>query len=122
MGGGGNPDLMKNMRKAAMGAMGNFMGNNSGVGGFGGSHPPPPSYGPKVNTRPQPPQPTGGTGMGGFRGPNTNTNDLLNGLMEQDPRDIDDRIVNEIEDILNNASEDDDGPTTHTENGITLEI
>jgi hypothetical protein len=142
-----NPDLMKNMRKSAMGAMGNFMGGSGGLGGFGGGGggggggmpsppdvmyaPPPPSMS-RGGPSGMPPPPPGRAGpasggLGGFfSGPTTNTNDLLNGLMDQDPQNINDRIVGEIDDILNNPSDsegDDALPRGGGgRDGITLEL
>jgi hypothetical protein len=125
--------LAKGMRGAAMGAMGNFMGGNSGVGGFGGSHSQPPQgmrggMGGVMSGMMPPggaPSPQAGSFGGMFRGPSTNTNDLLNGLMEQPPQNINERIVQEIDDILNNPSDsDDDRPMNGrgTQDGITLDL
>jgi hypothetical protein len=128
MPGMGNPDMMRNVRRGVMGAMrGAFNGasNGGGVasmmsgmfGGGGGSGsedakrskpssssssqgPPPP-----VSGRSAPVSSTGRRRE--MRGPNANMDDLLNNLMDREPGEVSERLVEEIDDILNNPSDDD---------------
>lgn len=115
-----NPDMMKNMRRSAMGAVNGMMGNrppragmeNMGMGGD--MRPPPMSVPPGGSPQAQP---AFGRQM---RGPNTNTNDLLNEFMDRNPNNINDKILHEIDDILDNPSDDDDdGPQVRN---ITLDL
>lgn len=102
---GTDQDMMKTMRRSAMGAAGSMMGTRgprSGMNnlGMGGMRPPPPqsfqqSGGPSSFSRE-------------MRGPNTNTNDLLSEYMDRNPNNINDTILHEIDDILDNPSEEDD--------------
>ena len=66
---------------------------------------PPPSYNRPMGPQSAPPSSFGDA----MRGPNTNTNDLLNQFMDRNPNNINDKILHEIDDILDNPSEDDDG-------------
>lgn len=107
-GGGADMDMMKNMRRSAMGAASGMMGGRPPRGGMGGvrqAPPAPPSFQHPMGSQSAPPS---SFGMH-MRGPNANTNDLLNEFMDRHPNDINDKILNEIDDILDNPSEDDDG-------------
>jgi hypothetical protein len=73
--------------------------------GMGGMRPPPPSFNHPMSAQSAPPSAFGDA----MRGPNTNTNDLLNQFMDRNPNNINDKILHEIDDILDNPSEDDDG-------------
>jgi hypothetical protein len=42
-----------------------------------------------------------------MRGPSGNIDDMLNNLMDREPGEISNRLVEEIDDILNNPSDDD---------------
>ena len=120
---GGNPEMMKNVRRGMMGAMsGAFSGaaNGGGMSGMfngmmGGMAPQPPHPkapgpgGPPPQSRPPPPRRPSGP-RPEMRGPSHNMDDLLNNLMEREPNEISDRLVEEIDDILNNPPSDDDEP------------
>ena len=128
MPGVGNPDMMKSVRRGVMGAMSGAMsgaangggvsgmmsgmfgggkggGANRGTGGGGGG---PTSMGnnPK-RAGPPPPQHPRSAGRREMRGPSGNIDDMLSNLMEREPAEVSSRLVEEIDDILNNPSDDD---------------
>lgn len=121
MPGVGNPDMMKNVRRGVMGAMsgafsgaakgGGVSGMMNGMFGGGGSNarPPPAARGaPPPSTRagpagPPPPQ----NPRREMRGPSGNIDDMLNNLMEREPGEVSNRLVEEIDDILNTPSDED---------------
>ena len=125
MGMGGNPDMRKNMRRSAMGAVNGMMGTRpprSGMDNMGGlsgmrqpqqfQHPSAAQSAPPSSFRRE------------MRGPNTNTNDLLNEFMDRNPNNINDTILHEIDDILDNPS-DEDEPSVRNVNlgqGVTLDL
>lgn len=129
MPGVGNPDMMKSVRRGVMGAMSGAMsgaargGGISGMMGgmFGGSAP---------SRQPQTPMGPRGSSMGGpkngggppppmnprsrntpprreMRGPSGNIDEMLNNLMDREPGEISNHLVEEIDDILNHPSDDD---------------
>lgn len=123
MPGMGNPDAMRTIRRGVMGAMSGAMSGAAGGGGISGmmngmfgaatgqqrggrpsgssSQPPPRGNGP-------PPARTGRTPpRREMRGPSGNMDDMLNDLMDREPGEVSNRLVEEIDDILNNPSDDD---------------
>lgn len=129
-----NPEMMKNVRRGVMGAMrgafngagggggvGGMMSGMFGGGGGGGAAPqqqqqqaPARNAQGNGNRSAGPPAPQSGRSSGPRRemsGPSGNMDDLLNNLMDREPGEVSERLVNEIDDILNNPS-DDDGPRT----------
>lgn len=123
MPGMGNPDAMRTIRRGVMGAMSGAMSGAAGGGGISGmmngmfgaatgqqnrgrpsggsSQPPPRGNGP-------PPARTGRTPpRREMRGPSGNMDEMLNDLMDREPGEISNRLVEEIDDILNNPSDDD---------------
>lgn len=128
MPGMGNPEMMKNVRRGVMGAMrgafngasdgggvtGMMSGMFGGGGGGGGSAAPQPSRnnnggrpgGPPRGEGP-PPAVASRSDRREMRGPSGNMDDLLNNLMDREPAEVSERLVDEIDDILNNPSDDD---------------
>lgn len=115
MPGVGNPDMMKNVRRGVMGAMsGAFSGaaKGGGVSGmmngmFGGGASRPSSGPPKRGAGPPPPQNPRSASRREMRGPSGNIDDMLNNLMEREPGEVSNRLVEEIDDILNTPSDED---------------
>jgi hypothetical protein len=109
-----NPDMMRNVRRGVMGAMSGALSGASGGGGVsgmmngmfggggGGGGKGPQSRGPPRG----PPRPSPGPRRE-MRGPSGNMDDLLNNLMDREPAEVSNRLVEEIDDILNNPSDDD---------------
>lgn len=135
------PDAMKNVRRGVMGAMrGAFNGAADGggmAGGLGGMFGSMGGGGGPPQSRPrQPAPPRRAAGSGGgarapppstrsaarggggsqqrreMRGPSGNMDDLLNNLMDREPGDVTDRVLDDIDNILNNPSDDDDAGDT----------
>jgi len=118
-----NPETMRNMRRGVMGAMSGALSGAAGGGGvsgmmngmFGGA-----GGGNKnssflnagrhvgVSSGPPPPQRAASGARREMRGPSQNMDDLLNNLMDREPGEVSNRLVEEIDDILNNPSDDDD--------------
>ena len=106
-----------------MGAAGAMMGTrgprsgmgNMGMGGMGGMRPPPPpSFQHPMAAQSAPPSSFGN------RGPNANTNDLLSEYMDRNPNNINDKILHEIDDILDNPSEEDERDQGPSVRNVTL--
>ena len=95
------PEMMKNMRRAAMGAMGNLMG---GVTGTPPGQPPGAFHNNRQPNGPMPPQMPSHEQRREMKGPSSNMTDILSDLMEKEPSEINNRIVQEIDEILNNPS------------------
>lgn len=104
--------MMQDFQRSSMGLAGDFAGVRNPRAGFMDKN----VFGSDNNnqtyTRQQPQPPL----RREMQGPNTNTNDLLNSFMDQNPQNINDKILHEIDDILDNPSEDDDETK-----GITLD-
>ncbi len=121
-GSAGNPDMMKNMRRGVMGAMrGAFNGasNGGGVtgmmsgmfGGGGGGAAASRSQQPQQqqsNKAGPPPPASSRSPRREMRAPSANMDDLLNNLMDREPAEVSERLVEEIDDILNNPSDEED--------------
>lgn len=115
-----NPEMMRNVRRGVMGAMSGALSGAAGGGGvsgmmngmFGGSGANNPPKGPPKGPPPGRPQASRGGGRVAprreMRGPSQNMDDLLNNLMDREPGEVSNRLVEEIDDILNNPSDDDD--------------
>lgn len=120
MPGMGNPEMMRNVRRGVMGAMrGAFNGGaegggvggmmsgmfGGGAGGAGGARSgpprsPPPPQNPRGSRNQPPPQ------RREMNGPSGNMDDLLNNLMDREPGEVSERILDDIDDILNNPSDE----------------
>ena len=118
-----NPDMMRNVRRGVMGAMSGALSGAAGGGGVNGMMNGMFGNGGNNNAKqnsssfqhggPRSPLPRGpprsGSGSGReMRGHSQNMDDLLNNLMDREPGDVSNRLVEEIDDILNNPSDDDD--------------
>lgn len=122
---GGNPQMLRGMRKMASGAvsgmmnggLGGGLGAMFGGGGMGGGGMPSRSAPQAANMRPshsnsRPAGFSAGSQSPKMRGPSGNMDDLLSDLISKDPAEIDHSVAQDIDAILNNdrfseASEDD---------------
>ena len=104
-----NPQMMNSVRRMATGAMSGMMGGGGGGGGgiggalggmFGRGGGPVASNAPMQQRRPMPQTPA----RPPMKGPSGSVDDILNDLINRDPKDIDHGVAQDIDAILNNES------------------